>query len=72
MNWLEIPPHRVLEVEWSELIDQFDIYDEAGKLCCDSDAYLLFRKKDAKRFKFARFGGLVGATKRSRTYLQEA
>lgn len=72
MNWLEIPAHRVLEVEWHELIDGFDIYDEAGKLCTDSSAYLLFRKKDGKRFKFARFGDLVGASKRNRTYLQEA
>ena len=55
-----------------ELIDEFDIYDQAGKLCGDGSAYLLFRKKDAKRFKFARFGDLVGATKRSWTYLQEA
>ena len=72
MNWLEIPAHRVLEVEWKELIDEFDIYDEAGKLCGDTGAYLLFRKKDGKRFKFAQFGDLVGATKRKRTYLQEA
>jgi hypothetical protein len=71
MRWLEIPAHRVLEVECNELLNEFDIYDEAGKPCSGGRAYLLFRKKDGKRFKFAQFGDLYGAIKRNRVYLQE-
>jgi hypothetical protein len=71
MKWLEIPAHRVLEVEHKELMDDFEMYDEAGKLCDGSSAYLLFRKKDGKRFKVAQFGDLYGAMKRNRIYLQE-
>jgi hypothetical protein len=72
MNWVEIPAHRVLEVERNELIEQFDMYDEADtKLCGNGKVYLLFRKGDGKRFKFAQFGGLHGAIKRNRAYLQE-
>ena len=41
MRWLEIPAHRVLEVECNEL-NEFDIYDEAGKPCSGGRAYLLF------------------------------
>jgi hypothetical protein len=73
MNWVEIPAHRVLEVERNELIEEFDMYDEAGtKLCGNGIVYLLFRKRDGKRFKFAQFGDLRGAIKRNRAYLQEA
>ena len=72
MNWIEIPAHRVLEVERNELMNEFDMYDEAGtKLCGDGRAYLLFRKKDGKRFKFAQFGDLFGAIKKKCAYLQE-
>ncbi|MEX0805965.1 MAG: hypothetical protein WD688_22005 [Candidatus Binatia bacterium] len=72
MNWLEIPAHRVLEVERNELMNEFDMYDEAGtKLCGTGRVYLLFRKKDGKRFKFAQFGDLHGAIKGNRAYLQE-
>jgi hypothetical protein len=72
MNWLEIPAHRVLEVERDELLNEFDMYDEAGtKLCGSGKVYLLFRKKDGKRFKVARFGDLQGAIKAHRAYLQE-
>lgn len=72
MKWLEIPFHRVLEVECNELLNEFDMYDEAGNLCSGGRAYLLFRKKDGKRFKFAKFGELDGALRHSRVYLQEA
>jgi hypothetical protein len=71
MKWLELPAHRVLEVEHNELMNEFDMYDEAGKLSGGGSAYLLFRKKDGKRFKFARFGDLYGAIKRNRVYLEE-
>jgi hypothetical protein len=71
MNWLEIPAHRVLVVERNELMDEFDIYDEAGKLCSGGRAYLFFRKKDGKRFKFAQFGDLHAAMERNRIFLQE-
>jgi hypothetical protein len=71
MNWVEIPAHRVLEVECNELMNEFDMYDEAGELCSGGRAYLLFRKKDGKRFKFAQFGELDGALRHSRAYLQE-
>ena len=71
MNWLEIPAHRVLEVESNELGDEFDMYDDDGKLCGGSSVYRLFRRKDGKRFKFARFGDLYGAIKRNRAYLEE-
>ena len=72
MNWLEIPAHRVLEVERNELMNEFDMYDEAGaKMCGTGRVYLLFRKKDGKRFKFARFGDLHRAIKRNHAYLQE-
>jgi hypothetical protein len=71
MKWLEIPAHRVLEVECQELEDEFDMYDDEGKLCGGSSVYLLFRKKDGKRFKFAKFGDIYGAIKRNRAYLQE-
>ena len=64
MKWLDIPTHRVLEVERHELMNEFDIYDEAGKLCSGGRAYLLFRKKDGRRFKFAQFGDLDGALTR--------
>jgi hypothetical protein len=64
MKWLDIPTHRVLEVERHELMNEFDIYDEAGKLCSGGRAYLLFRKKDGRRFKFAQFGDLDGAVTR--------
>ena len=33
--------------------------------------YLLFRKKDGKRFKFAQFGDFEGANRRNCIYLQE-
>ena len=52
-------------------MNEFDMYDEAGKLCSGGRAYLLFRKKDGKRFKFAQFGELDGALRHSRAYLQE-
>jgi hypothetical protein len=71
VNWLEIPAHRVLEVESNELEEEFNMYDDAGKLCGGSSVYLLFRRKDCKRFKFARFGDLYGATKRNRAYLED-
>jgi hypothetical protein len=71
VNWVEIPAHRVLEVESKELEDEFDMYDVDGKLCGGSSVYLLFRRKDGKRFKFARFGDLYGAIKRNRAYLEE-
>jgi hypothetical protein len=70
MTWLEIPAHRVFEIQCNQLIDEFDMYD-AGNLCAGSSAYLLFRKKDGKRFKFAQFGDLYGAIKLNRVYLQE-
>ena len=72
MNWIEIPTHRVLEVERNELIEEFDMYDETGKLCGNGKIYLLFRKKDGKRFRFARFGDLQGSVKKNCVYLQEA
>ena len=71
MKWLEIPAQRVLEVESKELEEEFDMYDEDGNLCGGSSVYLLFRKKDGRRFKFAMFGDLYGAIKRNRAYLQE-
>ena len=56
MKWLEIPAHRVLEVERHELTNEFGIYDKAGeKLCYRGTPYLFFRKKDGKRFKRAQF-----------------
>jgi hypothetical protein len=71
MKWLEISAQRVLEVESKELEEEFDMYDEEGNLCGGSSVYLLFRKKDGRRFKFAKFGDLYGAIKRNRAYLQE-
>jgi hypothetical protein len=71
MKWLDIPTHRVLEVERNELMNEFDIYDEAGELCSGGRAYLLFRKKDGRRFKFAQFGDLDGAVRRKCVYLEE-
>ena len=71
MRWLEIPAHRVLEVECNELMNEFDIYDEAGELCSGGRVYLLFRKKDGRRFKFAHFGDLHGAVTRKCVYLEE-
>jgi hypothetical protein len=71
MKWLDIPAQRVLEVEGNELEEEFDMYDDEGNLCGGSSVYLLFRKKDGRRFKFAKFGDLYGAIKRNRAYLQE-
>ena len=71
MKWLDIPAHRVLKVERNELMNEFDMYDEAGELCGGGRVYLLFRKKDGRRFKFAQFGELDGALRHSRAYLQE-
>jgi hypothetical protein len=71
VNWLEISAHRVLEVESTELEEEFDMYDNDGNLCGGSSVYLLFRRKDGKRFKCARFGDLYGAIKRNRAYLEE-
>lgn len=49
MKWIEIPAHRVLEIEPNELVNEFDMYDEAGtKLCGAGRVYLLFRKKGWK------------------------
>jgi hypothetical protein len=69
MNWLEIPAHRVLVVERNELMNEFDIYDEAVELCSGGRAYLFLRKKDGKRFKFAQFGDLA-AMEPNRIFLQ--
>ena len=72
MKWLEIPAHRVLEVERHELTNEFGIYDKAGeKLCYRGTPYLFFRKKDGKRFKLAQFADFEGATRRNFIYLQE-
>jgi hypothetical protein len=71
MKWLDITTHRVLEVERNELMNEFDMYDEAGELCSGGGAYLLFRKKDGRRFKFAQFGDLDGAVIRKCVYLEE-
>ena len=71
MKWLEIPAHRVLQVDRSELMHDFDIYDEAGKPCVGGRAYLFFRKKDGKRFKFAQFGDLNAAKELGHIFLQE-
>jgi hypothetical protein len=59
-------------VECQEPEDEFHMYDEEGNLCGGSSVYLLFRRKDAQRFKFAKFGDLYGAIKRNRAYLQAA
>ena len=58
-------------MESKELEDEFDMYDEQGHLCGGSSIYLLFCRKDGKRFKFAQFGDVYGAIKRNRAYLQE-
>jgi hypothetical protein len=71
MKWLDIPTDRVLEVERNELMNEFDMYDKAGELCSGGRAYLLFRKKDGRRFKFAQFGDLDGAVTRKCVYLEE-
>lgn len=71
MKCLDIPAHRVLEVEHDELMKEFDLYDDAGKLCSGGRVYLLFRKKDGRRFKFAQFGDVHGAVKGKRVYLEE-
>jgi hypothetical protein len=71
MKWLDIPTHRVLEVERNELMNEFDMYDEAGELCSGGRAYLLFRKKDGRRFKFAQFGDVDGAVTLKCVYLEE-
>jgi hypothetical protein len=56
MKWLEIPAHRVLEVECIELVNDFVMYDEAGTtLCSSGTANLLFGRKDGKRFNFRQF-----------------
>jgi hypothetical protein len=47
------------------------MYDEAGELCSGGRAYLVFRKKDGRRFKFTQFGDLDGAVTRKRVYLEE-
>ncbi len=47
------------------------MYDEDGQLCGGSSVYLLFRRKDGKRFRFAQFGDVYGAIKQNRVYLQE-
>jgi hypothetical protein len=72
MKWLDIPAHRVLEVEHQELIGEFDLYDESGNQSAFGTPYLLFRKKDGKRFKLARFGDIAGSRKRNCAYLEEA
>jgi hypothetical protein len=46
---VEIPPHRVLDVEGKELEEEFDMYDEDDNLCGGSSVYLLFRKKDGRK-----------------------
>ena len=71
MNWLDIRAHRVLEIEHDELLNEFDMYDDAGELCSGGRVYLLFRKRDGRRFKFAQFGDLHGAVSRKRLYLEE-
>ena len=71
MKLVDIPAHRVLEVEHDELMKEFDLYDDAGKLCSGGRVYLLFRKKDGRRFKFAQFGDVHGAVKGKRVYLEE-
>ena len=72
MKWLEIPAHRVLEVERQELTNEFDVYDQAGeKLCYRGTPYLLFRKTDGKRFRLAHFGDVEAVTTRNCVYLQE-
>jgi hypothetical protein len=52
MNWLEVRS-RPLQVESNELMNDFDMYEEAGtKLCGSGTANRLFGRKDGKRFKF--------------------
>jgi hypothetical protein len=69
---LEIPPHRVRDLEGKELEEEFDMYDQDGNLCGGSSVYLLFRKKNGRRFKFTKFGDLYESIKRNRPYLQDA
>jgi hypothetical protein len=71
MKWLEIPAQRVLQVECKELEDEFDMHDEDGNLCGGRSVYLLFRRRDGKRFKFAQLGDIYGAIKRNRAYPEE-
>jgi hypothetical protein len=71
MNWVEIPAQRVLQVDRTELMNEFEIYDEAGNRCGCGRAYLLFRKKDGKRFKFAQFGDLNTVKELGHIFLQE-
>jgi hypothetical protein len=63
MKWLDIPAHRVLEVEHQELTGEFDLYDQSGNQSAVGTPYLLFRRKDGKRFKLARFGDIAGSIK---------
>jgi hypothetical protein len=48
------------------------MYDQDGNLCGGSSVYLLFRKKNGRRFKFTKFGDLYESIKRNRPYLQDA
>ena len=41
MKWLEIPAHRVLEVERHQLTNEFDVYDEAGEKLCSRYTVLI-------------------------------
>lgn len=68
MNWLETSAERVREVKRTELINDFDMYDEGRRRW---SAYLWLRNKEGKKSNFAQVGDLEGALKYNRSYSQE-
>lgn len=56
LNWIEIPPHRILPVTRYELMENYSQVDATGEPVPEgAETYRVIREHDKKVFKFARF-----------------
>ena len=59
-NWIEVPAHRILEVEWKEFHEGYVRIAENGEVVKSGEhTSLILRKQDGRVFKRAKFAPTV-------------
>jgi hypothetical protein len=55
-KWIEVPAHRILEVESDEFREEYQRLDSNGEIAQEGAAVeLILRNRDGRRFKLAKF-----------------
>jgi hypothetical protein len=56
-EWIDVPAHRIYKVATSLFQSEFELYDHNGNTPPEpgAEVYFIYRKRDRKRFKAARF-----------------